>query len=176
MSNNPYRQYQKTQVTTASREKILLMLYEGAIRFTKQAHTAMREKKVAEKGKYISKATAILSELMATLDFKVGGQLAVDLENLYIFMIDKLIEGNIQNNPECLEVVDRLLNTLYSAWKDVVENPRMDGVPSQKLQPEEFEKFVQEKISLGEDPQDYIKKEEKQQGDSIQRRAMKIVA
>ena len=66
--SNPYRQYQKTSITTASREKILLMLYEGAIRFTKQAISAMEDNRVADKGKYISKATAILSELMATLD------------------------------------------------------------------------------------------------------------
>lgn len=144
MTNNPYRQYQKTQVTTASREKILLMLYEGAIRFTKQAQIAMREKKIADKGKYISKATAILSELMATLDFKAGGELAVELENLYVFMIDKLIEGNIHNNIECLETVEKLLMTLYSAWKDVVENPRPDGVPSPKLQPEEYKKYANE--------------------------------
>ncbi len=77
--NNPYSKYQRTQVTTASNEKILLMLYEGAIRFCRHAHKAMEEKNIAEKGKFISKATAILSELMATLDFKVGGQLAVDL-------------------------------------------------------------------------------------------------
>lgn len=141
--NNPYRQYQKTSVTTASRERILLMLYEGAIRFTRQAHAAMKEKKIAEKGRFISKATAILSELMATLDFKVGGQLAVDLENLYVFMIDKLIEGNINNNPECLEQVETLLMTLYTAWKDVVENPREDGVPSPRLQPKEYQEFVQ---------------------------------
>ena len=143
MMNNPYARYQRTQVTTASREKILLMLYEGAIRFVKQANAAMREKKIADKGKYISKATAILSELMATLDFKQGGQLAVDLENLYVFMIDKLIEGNINNTVECLEVVENLLKTLYTAWKDVVENPRADGVPSPKLQPEEYKKFLE---------------------------------
>lgn len=141
--NNPYRQYQKTSVTTASRERILLMLYEGAIRFTRQARTAMNEGKIADKGKFISKATAILSELMATLDFKVGGQLAVDLENLYVFMIDKLIEGNINNNPECLDNVESLLMTLYTAWKDVVENPREDGVPSPKLQPEEYKNYLQ---------------------------------
>lgn len=139
--NNPYRNYQKTQVTTASREKILLMLYEGAIRFTKQAHAAMKAGKVADKGKYISKATAIISELMATLDFKVGGQLAVDLENLYVFMIDRLIQGNIENNPEYLENVENLLMTLYVAWKDVIENPRADGVPSPNLQPEEFKAY-----------------------------------
>lgn len=140
--NNPYKQYQKTQVTTASREKILLMLYEGAIRFTKQARIAMVDKKIAEKGKAISKATAILSELMATLDFKVGGQLAHDLENLYIFMIDKLIEANIQNKVEPLEAVEKLLTTLYSAWKDVIDNPRPDGCPSPTLQPEEYKAYV----------------------------------
>ncbi|NRA45564.1 MAG: flagellar export chaperone FliS [Oligoflexales bacterium] len=140
--SNPYRQYQKTAVTTASREKILLMLYEGAIRFIKQAKIAMEEKRIADKGKYISKATAILSELMATLDFKVGGELAVDLENLYVFMIDKLIEGNIENKVDSLNQVEELLNTLYIAWKDVIENPRDDGVPSPNLQPEEYKEFV----------------------------------
>jgi flagellar protein FliS len=140
---NPYRQYQKTAVTTASREKILLMLYEGAIKLTRQAKHAMKEGKIAEKGKFISKATAILSELMATLDFKVGGKLAMDLENLYIFMIDKLVEGNIQNDPECLKAVEDLLGTLYVAWKDVIENPREDGVPSKKLQPEKFKEYEQ---------------------------------
>ena len=140
--NNPYSQYQKTQVTTASREKVLLMLYEGAIRFTKHAQAAMKQKKIAEKGKFISKATAILSELMATLDFKAGGQLAVDLENLYVFMIDKLIEGNIKNDVECLVTVEKLLMTLYEAWKDVIENPRADGVPSPQLQPDEYKRFV----------------------------------
>ena len=141
--NNPYKNYQKTQVTTASREKILLMLYEGAIRFTKHAHAAMLEKKIAEKGKYISKATAILSELMATLDFKSGGDLAAELENLYVFMIDKLIEGNIHNDPECLKAVENILRTLHVAWQDVIENPRPDGVPSPKLQPEEYKKWLE---------------------------------
>ena len=141
--NNPYKAYQKTQVTTASREKVLLMLYEGAIRFVKHAEVAMLDKKIADKGKMISKATAIISELMATLDFKVGGQLAVDLENLYVFMIDKLIEGNIRNDVECLRTVEQLLRTLHVAWQDVVENPRPDGVPSPKLQPEEYKKWVE---------------------------------
>ena len=145
--SNPYSQYQKTQVTTASREIVLLMLYEGAIRFTKHAIAALKQKKIAEKGKYISKATAILSELMATLDFKAGGQLAVDLENLYVFMIDKLIEGNIKNDEECLTTVEGLLMTLYSGWKDIVENPRADGVPSPRLQPEEYKRFTAEQAN-----------------------------
>lgn len=169
---NPYKQYQRTQVVTASREKILLMLYEGAIRFTKQARIAMNDKKVAEKGKAISKATAILSELMATLDFKIGGQLAQDLENLYIFMIDKLIEANVNNKVECLDDVEKLLNTLYTAWKDVIENPRPDGVPSPTLQPEEFKKYQEQLAASGEGAQ-----EGKRPGDKEQSRGtIKVVA
>jgi flagellar protein FliS len=169
---NPYKQYQKTQVVTASREKILLMLYEGAIRFTKQARVAMNDKKVAEKGKAISKATAILSELMATLDFKIGGQLAQDLENLYIFMIDKLIEANVHNKVECLDEVEKLLNTLYTAWKDVIENPRPDGVPSPTLQPEEFKKYQEQLAATGEDGQENKRSGEKEQS----RGNLKVVA
>ena len=142
--NNPYKTYQKTQVTTASREKILLMLYEGAIRFVKHAQVAMQEKKIAEKGKNLSKATAILSELMSTLDYKQGGQLAQDLESLYVFMIDKLIEGNINNDIECLKAVEQILRTLYAGWQDVIENPRPDGVPSPKLQPEEYKQWLEQ--------------------------------
>ncbi len=169
---NPYKQYQKTQVVTASREKILLMLYEGAIRFTKQARVAMNDNKIADKGKAISKATAILSELMATLDFKIGGQLAQDLENLYIFMIDKLIEANVHNKVECLDEVEKLLNTLYTAWKDVIENPRPDGVPSPSLQPEEFKKYQEQLAANGEDVQ-----ENKRSGDKDQSRGnLKVVA
>jgi flagellar protein FliS len=59
-------------------------------------------------------------------------------------MIDKLIEANINNDPACLTVVEDLLKTLYAAWKDVVENPRPDGVPSPALQPEEYKKYIAE--------------------------------
>ena len=138
MSRNPYKAYQQTQVTTAKPEKILLMLYEGAIKFVKIANQKMRAKDVAGKGTYISKTMAIISELMNTLDHKVGGQLAQDLENLYMFMMDRLIEANIHNRIEDLEAVERLLITLYQGWEDVVNNPRPDGVPSPNLQPDLF--------------------------------------
>ena len=171
--SNPYSQYQKTQVTTASREKVLLMLYEGAVRFTKQARAAMQQDKVAEKGKFISKATAILSELMATLDFKAGGELAVDLENLYIFMIDKLIEANINNDVKALDTVEELLMTLYSAWKDVVENPRDDGVPSKTLQPDEYQKWQEGQT---EDGAQQGQQAPQQQAPGTQASGLKVVA
>ncbi|MES2613919.1 MAG: flagellar export chaperone FliS [Bdellovibrionota bacterium] len=136
MSNKAFKVYQQTSVTTAKPDKILLMLYEGCIKFIRIAKGKIQEKKIAEKGKNISKALAIVSELINTLDHEVGGQLARDLEALYMFMMDKLIEANLHNRIEDLEVVEKLLTTLYAAWTDVIANPRPDGVPSPTLQPE----------------------------------------
>jgi len=142
MSNKAFKAYQQTNVTTAKPDKILLMLYEGCIKFVRVAKAKLHEKKIAEKGKNISKALAIVSELINTLDHDVGGQLARDLEALYMFMMDKLIEANLTNKIEDLEVVEKLLTTLYEAWTDVVTNPRADGVPSAKLQPELYQHYV----------------------------------
>ena len=141
-AKNPYKAYQTTQVTTAKPEKILLMLYEGAIKFNKIAMQRMTEKNVAEKGKYISKTLAIVSELMNTLNHDIGGQLSSDLESLYLFMSDKLIEANINNSLESLQQVEKLLLTLYQGWQDVVQNPREDGIPSKTLQPDLYQVFV----------------------------------
>lgn len=142
MNNKAFKVYQQTNVTTAKPDKILLMLYEGCIKFIKVAKSKMQEKKVAEKGKNISRALAIVSELINTLDHDVGGQLARDLEALYMFMMDKLIEANLNNKIEDLDVVEKLLTTLYEAWSDVVTNPRPDGVPSPKLQPDLYAQYI----------------------------------
>ena len=103
MSNKAFKAYQQTNVTTAKPDKILLMLYEGCIKFVRVAKVKLQERKIAEKGKNISKALAIVSELINTLDHEVGGQLARDLEALYMFMMDKLIEANLHNKIEDLE-------------------------------------------------------------------------
>lgn len=148
MSNrNPYKAYQNTQVLTAKPDKILLMLYEGAIRFCKLAQVKMKENDIAEKGRLISKTISIISELMNTLDHNVGGQISMNLESLYMFMIDRLIDGNMHNKVENLQQVEKLLTTLYTAWQDVVNNPREDGIPSAQLQPELHQEYMQAKSS-----------------------------
>jgi flagellar protein FliS len=143
MNKNPFKAYQKTQVTTARKDQVLLMLYEGCIRYMKHAKQKMIEKKIAEKGKFISKSIDILSELMNTLDHKAGGQLSGDLESLYMFMIDRLIEANLHNRPEDIDIVIDLMSNLYVAWDDVINNPRPDGVPSPNLQPELYEQWLE---------------------------------
>lgn len=158
MNTKAFKAYQSTNITTAKPEKVLLMLYEGCIKFMRIAKVKMAEKKIAEKGKNISKALAIIAELINTLDHEVGGQLSADLENLYIFIMDKLIEANIHNKIEDIEIAEKLILTLYEAWGDVVNNPRPDGVPSAKLQPELYAMYLNSKgLNAKQEKQEQLK-------------------
>ncbi len=116
-----YNKYKQTAVESASQEKLLLMLYEGAIKFTKRAIIAADNKKVAERCENITKAYDIVLELMNTLDFEVGGEVAVNLEQLYMFITDELSRANLTGKTEHLRNVLKILETLYEGWKEAVE-------------------------------------------------------
>lgn len=121
---NGYNKYKKTSVQSASREKLLLMLYEGAIKFTKQAKMAMEAGKIAEKGQLIGKAFDIVMELNNTLDHKIGGELASQLEQLYMFITEEYTKANISNKTEHLDNALGILNTLYDGWVQAVEQTK----------------------------------------------------
>lgn len=119
-------QYQSTQIDTASREQILIMLYDGAIRFTRQAIHAISNGDNSGKIESIQKALAIVAEFRNTLDHKIGGEIAANLDALYAFMIQSLVRGNIKNDTKSLEVVDGLLNDLRETWKQAIEIARSE--------------------------------------------------
>lgn len=116
------KSYQSTQINSASKEQILLMLYEGAISFTQRAQKALKSKDIAGKGRNITKALAIVNELMNTLDHSVGSPISKDIESLYVFTQDKLIEANLNNSIEALEAVEKILGILYKGWKEAIES------------------------------------------------------
>lgn len=117
-------QYQSTQIDTASREQILIMLYDGAIRFTRQAIHAIGNGDNSGKIESIQKAMAIVAEFRNTLDHKIGGDIAADLDALYAFMIQSLVQGNLKNDTKALGVVDGLLSDLRETWKQAIEIAR----------------------------------------------------
>ncbi len=127
MNKNAYQKYKTTSVQSASREKILLMLYEGAIKFTKLAIKAIEEKKIADRGMNIGRAFDIIMELNNTLDHKVGGEVANQLEQLYMFMMDQYTKANISGNPEPLQSNLKLLQTLYDGWVQAVEKIKVEN-------------------------------------------------
>lgn len=119
--SNPYQKYKQTSVQSASREKILLMLYEGAIKFTKIAIKAAEEKRIADRGMNIGRAYDIIMELNNTLDHKVGGEIAKNLEQLYMFIMEKYTKANITGDPEHLRACVKILENLYQGWVAAIE-------------------------------------------------------
>jgi flagellar protein FliS len=124
--SNPYQKYKQTAVQSASREKILLMLYEGAIKFTKLAIIACENKKIADRGMNIGRAYDIVMELNNTLDHKIGGEISKNLESLYIFMMEQYTKSNISGDPNPLKSNQKMLETLYEGWVQAVEKIKKD--------------------------------------------------
>lgn len=120
------QKYKNTSIQSASREKILLMLYEGAIKFTKRAIMACDSGNIAERGTNIGRAYDIILELMNTLDHKIGGDLAAQLEQLYMFITDQYTQANITGEKKFLEDALKILETLYEGWQQAVESLKKD--------------------------------------------------
>lgn len=118
--------YKKTSIHTASKEQILLMLYQTAIKYCKKAIVAIDEKKIAEKGEHIAKLQDIIIELNNSLDFEVGGDIANELSSLYDFCLFSSTQANIKMDKEPLEGVLDVLNTLYEGWSEAIKQLRKE--------------------------------------------------
>ncbi|MCK4503517.1 MAG: flagellar export chaperone FliS [Desulfuromonadales bacterium] len=123
-------QYQNNQILNASPEQILIMLYDGAIRFCRQAKQAMITGDKLVQGEKISRTMAIVCEFSNTLDREVGGKIAEDLDALYDFMIRELTRAGREGDPKALETVDTLLSDVRQTWVEAVEINR--GAKSQQ--------------------------------------------
>ncbi len=118
--SNGYEVYQENQVSTSSRGRLLLMLYDGALKFLRFALTAMEEKKVEEAHRNLIKVQDILNELMATLNFDAD-EIAGKLYSLYEYMNQELIDANIQKDSEKVEKVYGMLEELRNAWAKAMD-------------------------------------------------------
>lgn len=122
--HNPAAAYNKvgieTGVQAADPHKLILMLFEGAMMSVSAASLHMERKEIAPKGEAISKAINIITNgLKASLDMNVGGELAVKLDALYDYMLNRLLFANLKNNQAALDEVSHLLAELKSAWEQI---------------------------------------------------------
>ena len=111
--------YKETAVSTQSKGRLIVMLYDGAIKFLNLAIKELEANNYAEKGKYIAKAMDIINELNAVLDMDAGGEIATNLRQLYCFMIRRLSEANIKKDPRLIQDVIDLLDELHQGWKAI---------------------------------------------------------
>lgn len=123
---NPINAYRTTDIMTANRETILLMMYAGAIRFAKQAIAASEQGQMGEMSKMILKVQEIVNELRSTLNFEVGGEIAKSLEMLYAFITQRLLQANLDRKPEPLREALKVLETLNEAWEQAIESLKKD--------------------------------------------------
>jgi len=121
---NPYnkyiKQYQTNNITTASPEKLMIMLLDGAIQFLQKAKVAIEEKNLNERATNIESARKIIRELMRTIDLENGNDVARSLFRMYGKMATKLIKANVSKNIELLdEVITDLVNIRWGFQKAI---------------------------------------------------------
>ena len=118
VAKNPFSQYVDNQINTATPGRLVVLAYDGAIRFAKTGLEAMKVGKLDEQSAGITKAQAIITELMSCLNEKADPELAGRLSSLYSYMFDRLTQANIRDNAGALQEVIGLLSDLRSAWAD----------------------------------------------------------
>ena len=111
--------YQQTAVATQSRGRLIVMLYDGAIKFLKLANKELVAGNFAAKGQYINRAQDIINELNAVLDMDAGGEIAQNLRKLYVFMGRHLSRANVKRDPQMIQEVITLLEELNQSWKAI---------------------------------------------------------
>lgn len=114
---NVLTSYTENEILTAEPEKLVLLMYDGAIKFIRQGKAAIREAHIEDAHTYILRAYAIIAELQATLDKEKGGEIAAGLERSYDFILNHLKEADIKKDEILLDEVENLLVPLAETWK-----------------------------------------------------------
>jgi flagellar protein FliS len=109
--------YRQTAISTQSKGRLIVMLYDGAIKFMKLAIQEMEAKNHEAKGRYIGRAQDIINELNAVLDMEGGGEVAENLRKLYLYTNHRLFQANAQNDCQMVQEVIDLMDELNQSWR-----------------------------------------------------------
>lgn len=129
MANNPYNEYLRNKVMTATPGELTLMLYEGAVKFGNISIKAIEEGDIQTAHANIVKVQNIIDEFRRTLDFKYP--VAQDFENVYKYLSQRLIEANIHKDKEIMEEVVKHLRSMRDNWKEVMKKAAQEKANKQ---------------------------------------------
>lgn len=121
--NKGYDAYAKNRILTASPAELTLMLYEGAIKFCNIAIIGIEENDVEKAHVNIQKVKNIIGEFIVTLDHKYP--VAQDFENVYNYLMDRLVEANLKKDVEILNEVLKHLRTMRDTWKELMQQSKL---------------------------------------------------
>lgn len=114
-SSNAFAAYQENSVLTASKEKLLLMLYDGAIKFLRFARISVNENNIESTNNYLTKTQRIITELMCTLNMDI--EISKSLFSLYEYMNYRLVQANIKKDNTMIDEVLEMLTDLRNTWE-----------------------------------------------------------
>ncbi|MBQ8997503.1 MAG: flagellar export chaperone FliS [Clostridium sp.] len=115
---NPYNTYKQNSVNMASREQLLIMLVDGAVKYTKIARIAIEKKDIARAHKELIRVQDIFTELMVTLD-RSAGDFTNNLYNIYDFIKGQLVQANIKKDVSVIDEVLPLIEEVRDMWHEV---------------------------------------------------------
>ncbi|WP_041808396.1 flagellar export chaperone FliS [Evansella cellulosilytica] len=120
--NNPYANYKQKAAETKTPGELTLMLYEGCLKFIKQAGKAMDEENYQDKNTNLIKAQNIVKELMVTL--KTDTEVAIGMLQMYDFILSRLTDANINNDVDALKEAEEFVVEFRDTWKQVIQIDR----------------------------------------------------
>lgn len=123
-SPNAVAAYQVSNVALADPAQVIVLLYDGAIYRIGQALQEIEKQNTLASGIAIYRALAIIGELRNSLNLEVGGEIAMNLDRLYLYMHEELVKGHLARRTEPLERVRKLLMDLNEAWKQVIQQAK----------------------------------------------------
>jgi flagellar protein FliS len=119
--------YRQSQVETATPAQLLVMLYDGAIRFLTIAREKMATGEIEPRHTNLLKTQNILAELLSSLNLREGGEVAINLQRVYTYMLQQLVEANLQDNPKPIEEVLGMFCDLRDSWAVVAQETLSQG-------------------------------------------------
>jgi flagellar protein FliS len=130
MYNNRSNAYREVAVQTSSPTKLVVMLYEGAVRFLGESVRAIKSRDLNQKRHSIDRAVAIVQHLHSTLDIERGGQVAAELDKLYTYITSRILDGSTKLEIEPLEEATKLLSVLLTGWEELAKKEQVQTAPA----------------------------------------------
>lgn len=120
--SDPYQAYAEGSLLNSDPVRLVISLYEGAIKSARQARECLKAGDIRGRSQSITRVVQILAELMASLDHEKGGEVSQNLKRLYSYMQGRLLEAHAKKAEEPIVEVEQLLSTLLEGWQGVAES------------------------------------------------------
>ena len=135
-ANEPARQakpnsYLEAAVMTTGKEQLLMMLLDGAIRFTESGREAITDARLTDAHKFLVRSQEIVTELLSSLKREIGDEIYANLVRLYHFCYDRLVRANVEQSTEMADDAIQTLRGIKEMWAAAIERMNKEGRPTE---------------------------------------------